>query len=131
MRRDVRLHAASQRSGRVRAKDTRMKSQSTMQLKSIAFINAWFPERCYGFLIEQRDGEEEPLRHFLHIDNVVSGKKGITKGMVVRFDAVMRKKGSSAVNAEVFANRQEMELHDAMLSLVSAVPTGAEAVTRG
>ena len=66
-------------------------------MKILARINAYFPERNYGFLHENKDGVV--VKHFLHLSNVVFGVP--KTGAMARFDSVIGEKGSVAVNVEI------------------------------
>lgn len=73
----------------------------------ISRITVWFSERGYGFLRPGGEGDEENTSgYFLHGHDIVSGTP--MKGAVARFEVVVRKKGSSAVNAEVFATMEDL-----------------------
>jgi cold shock CspA family protein len=60
-------------------------------------LNVWFPDRNYGFIHEQTNGEI--VSHFLHASNVTSGTP--RTGAKVVFQRVQGTKGTLAVNAEV------------------------------
>jgi cold shock CspA family protein len=66
-------------------------------MKIVARINAYFPDRNYGFLHQNNDGVV--VKHFLHLNNVVSGVP--KTGLMARFDSVIGEKGSIAVNVEI------------------------------
>lgn len=94
--------------------------------KTISRISVWFPQRSYGFLFGD---EESPSGYFLYDTDIVSGKP--VKGAVVRFDALKRRKGLTAINAEVFSDYKEMERADALAcaaSLVALVDSAPPAV---
>ncbi len=102
----------------------------------VSRITAWFSERAYGFLSAGGEEDEENTSgYFLHGHDIISGTP--MKGAVVRFELVVRKKGSAAVNAEIFQSRQEMERADAVSALAdstaSATPTtdASAEVSRG
>lgn len=102
------------------------------KVKKVSCISVWFPERNYGFIFGDK---ENPNGYFLHYTDIASGNPTtITKGCVVRFDAVpsRRGKGAAAANAEIFADRAEMEKADAMTiaaaSLVALVGSTAPAI---
>ena len=71
-------------------------------MKIIARINAYFPERNYGFLHENKNGVL--VKHFLHLNNVVSGVP--KTGLMARFDSVIGEKGSIAVNVEIMGGTE-------------------------
>jgi hypothetical protein len=71
-------------------------------MKIIARINAYFPERNYGFLHQNKDGVV--VKHFLHLNNVVSGVP--KTGLMARFDSVIGEKGSIAVNVEILGGNE-------------------------
>ena len=90
------------------------------KLNEVGKICVWFEERGYGFAnVLQPDGTLR--RYFLHTSNILSGTP--VKDAVVRFQAVSTPKGPVAGNAEIFANRQELERHDAATALVTAAQT--------
>lgn len=66
-------------------------------MKIVSRINAYFPDRNYGFLHENKDGLV--VKHFLHLSNVVSGVP--KTGLMARFDSVIGEKGSIAVDVEI------------------------------
>jgi cold shock CspA family protein len=71
-------------------------------MKIIARINAYFPDRNYGFLHQNKDGMV--VKHFLHLNNVVSGLP--KTGLMARFDSVMGEKGSIAMNVEILGGAE-------------------------
>ncbi len=71
-------------------------------MKIVARINAYFPDRGYGFLHQNKDGVL--VKHFLHLNNVVSGVP--KTGLMARFDSVLGEKGSIAVNAEILGGTE-------------------------
>jgi cold shock CspA family protein len=71
-------------------------------MKITARINAYFPDRNYGFLHENTDGVV--VKHFLHLNNVVSGVP--KTGLMARFDSVIGEKGSIAVNVEILGGAE-------------------------
>jgi hypothetical protein len=71
-------------------------------MKIIARINAYFPERNYGFLHENKNGVL--VKHFLHLNNVVSGVP--KTGSMARFDSVIGEKGSIAVDVEILGGAE-------------------------
>jgi cold shock CspA family protein len=60
-------------------------------------LNVWFPEKHYGFLHQERDGEL--VRIFLHEKNIMSGVP--RTGARVRFKVVMTSKGLMAIDATI------------------------------
>jgi hypothetical protein len=71
-------------------------------MKMLARINAYFPDRNYGFLHQNKDGVV--VKHFLHLNNVVSGVP--QTGLMARFDSVIGEKGSVAVNVEIVGGNE-------------------------
>ena len=71
-------------------------------MKLIARINAYFPDRNYGFLHQSNDGVV--VKHFLHLNNVVSGVP--KTGLMARFDSVIGEKGRIAVNVEILGSAE-------------------------
>ena len=71
-------------------------------MKIVARINAYFPDRNYGFLHQNNDGVV--VKHFLHLNNVVSGVP--KTGLMARFDSVIGEKGSIAVNVEILGSAE-------------------------
>ncbi len=74
-----------------------------MSIKKISRIVCWFPERNYGFLCGDA---ENPDGYFLHSTDVISGVPA--KNAFARFEVIAAKKGFAAINAEIFASRQEI-----------------------
>jgi len=92
--------------------------------KVVSRITVWFPERRYGFLAAGGIGDEENTTgYFLHQQDIIVGIP--LKGSIVRFEVVVRTKGSSAINAEIFQSRQEMERADAGAALNTLVKSTA------
>jgi len=71
-------------------------------MKIVARINAYFPDRNYGFL--HQNTNSGVVKHFLHLNNVVSGVP--KTGLMARFDSVIGEKGSIAVNVEILGGNQ-------------------------
>lgn len=86
-------------------------------MKLIGPINGWFEERGYGW-VNAPDSDGVVTRYFLHATNVVSGIPA--KGKIVRFDSVRNAKGFLCMDAEVFADRKELERSDAAALLAGS-----------
>jgi hypothetical protein len=98
-----------------------------MKKMVVSRITVWFSERGYGFLRPGGQGDEENLSgYFLHQQDILSGIPA--RGSLVRFELLVRKKGSAAINAEVFQSRQEMERADAVAALNTLVKSTAPTV---
>ncbi len=88
--------------------------------KVVSRITVWFPERQYGFLAAGGIGDEQNTSgYFLHANEIRTGIPA--KGATVRFEVVVRKKGSAAINAEVFPTRFAMEEADALVAAATAL----------
>jgi hypothetical protein len=96
--------------------------------KHVAEVNVFFdaPERLYGFIHGEPTKQSPAGRWFFHIDSVISGGKP-EKGMVARFDTILRTKGAIAVNVELFHTVAEMLSQGIIISnpnpAISANPT--------
>jgi cold shock CspA family protein len=66
-------------------------------MRMSGILNVWFPEKRYGFIHQDQNGEV--LRHFLHEENIKSGTP--KSGATVKFKSVGTRKGYLAVDAEI------------------------------
>lgn len=87
-------------------------------MKTTAIINAWFPDRNYGFLHELKDGKV--VKHFLHHSNIVSGTP--RKDCVAHFDSVVGDRGSIALNVQIFESQESLQRYLVTEVLSAAAP---------
>lgn len=75
--------------------------------KKEGFINAWFPDRAFGFVHANTDGTSNRTLqvYFFHISSLLSGNP--VKGAAVRFNIGSNVKGLTALDVEVLGTRLE------------------------